>query len=51
MNRLTRKNYFDCHKCTQFRHRETLRKKLEDVQSFAGQIGLEISQVVLFKKN
>ena len=43
MNRLYRKNYFDGGKNQQFRNREILRRKLDDAQNFADQIGLEMT--------
>lgn len=49
MNRIL-KNYFETQKDQQRRNREALRKKLDEAEKFANQIGLEISQVILEKK-
>ena len=51
MNDRIRKNYFQITKKHQRRQKAQLKRKLENVEKFANQIGLEISQILLKKNN
>ena len=51
MNDRIRKNYFQITKKHQRRQKAQLKRKLEDVEKFANQIGLKISQILLKKNN
>lgn len=51
MNQRSLKNYFNTSRNRQCSHKAILRKKLEEVEKYANRIGLEISEIILRKKD